>query len=455
MPFDAKVYKVLIASPSDVQDERNAVTQAIHDWNDDHSEAEGISFVPIRWERHSAPELGDTPQELINKYLVDKSDILIALFWSKLGSPTGKEKSGTVEEIKKFLDAGKLAMVYFCQRAIPQDLIGQPQFRKLQAFRKQIGPLGIYHTFNETQDLNEDLNRHLTTHMRRIKKTLSADEGETPGPAPAFSPTESTSQEDRKRALELAGQLPIGSGARQKSRERIVRDRQEFETKLTEHKYHNFQMRRGSFGLSIHPFELTQERIDFTKFSDAQILEMLSQSDTSSVGKVERFRDAVVVRTPFPSNLSAKRLTKLTDRGSLFLAARWFDDLGNDDMIVKWHPNDHWPHVVEDVFRYLTVFKNLRIPSYWTITISLFRMRRTLAVPEYNYEVANDVRINEEDDIHFEPITVNNTVDLSTPKAVKGLLETTYRDIWLQYGYPSRPNFDDKGKFIGMTPVPQ
>ena len=40
MAFQAKVYKIMIASPGDVDDERNIVRDVIAEWNAIHSEKE-------------------------------------------------------------------------------------------------------------------------------------------------------------------------------------------------------------------------------------------------------------------------------------------------------------------------------------------------------------------------------------------------------------------------------
>src|SRR3954470_10539434 len=43
MSFSASTYHVLITSPSDLADEREAATQAIYDWNVQHAAAKGLS----------------------------------------------------------------------------------------------------------------------------------------------------------------------------------------------------------------------------------------------------------------------------------------------------------------------------------------------------------------------------------------------------------------------------
>src|SRR5947209_17298538 len=99
MSFAARVFRVLIASPSDVTDERDIAVKTIQEWNDLHSPGRQVVLLPLRWETHSAPEYGRRPQEVINRQIVDHSDLLIGIFWTRIGSPTGEADSGTLEEI--------------------------------------------------------------------------------------------------------------------------------------------------------------------------------------------------------------------------------------------------------------------------------------------------------------------------------------------------------------------
>ena len=53
----------------------------------------------------------DNPQEVINEQVVSKSDILLGVFWSKLGTPTNTHSSGTIEEIIYFISQGKEVII--------------------------------------------------------------------------------------------------------------------------------------------------------------------------------------------------------------------------------------------------------------------------------------------------------------------------------------------------------
>jgi hypothetical protein len=58
MAFDAKVLRVLIASPGDVDEERNVIPEIINDWNAMNSVISKVVLMPVKWETHSAPLMG-------------------------------------------------------------------------------------------------------------------------------------------------------------------------------------------------------------------------------------------------------------------------------------------------------------------------------------------------------------------------------------------------------------
>lgn len=131
MSFSATVYRILIASPSDLTEEREAIKNNINLWNTQNSEQYKVVFMPTMWETNTTPRAGERPQEIINNQIVDKSDLLIGVFWTRIGSPTGVAESGTIEEIQRFIDSKKIASLYFSNKPIPPDGLNVEQFQKL------------------------------------------------------------------------------------------------------------------------------------------------------------------------------------------------------------------------------------------------------------------------------------------------------------------------------------
>jgi hypothetical protein len=168
MPYSATVFNVLIASPSDVPKERAAIAESLHDWNALHSQQTGYVLLPVMWESHSAPAMGDRPQAIINNQVVRNCDMLVGAFWTRLGSPTGVEESGTVEEIRWFLKQNKPVMLYYSKQQVDLDHIDTQQLEKLNEFKKSIRDKGIQEQYSSAEDLKQKLLRHLTIVMREM-----------------------------------------------------------------------------------------------------------------------------------------------------------------------------------------------------------------------------------------------------------------------------------------------
>ena len=66
MVFQAVAVRVMIASPSDVPAARDAVEQALHDWNQANAHHRAVVLMPWRWESSSVPLMGQPAQSAIN-----------------------------------------------------------------------------------------------------------------------------------------------------------------------------------------------------------------------------------------------------------------------------------------------------------------------------------------------------------------------------------------------------
>jgi hypothetical protein len=179
MPQATTTYRALIASPSDTREERLLIPTVLHEWNTLHTAAYGVVFLPNTWEIHSSPELGDRPQAIINRQVVDTCDLLIGAFWTRLGTPTGEADSGTIEEIERCAGAGKPVLLYFRSSPIPQSA-DLEQFQRVQDFKSRMFARGLVDSYESPADLREKLLRHL---LAKTREKLSHSVG-----APVASP---------------------------------------------------------------------------------------------------------------------------------------------------------------------------------------------------------------------------------------------------------------------------
>lgn len=168
MPFDARVFSVMIASPSDMEEERGLVNDVIADWNAAHARRRCVVLLAATWERDTHPELTGRPQEIINAQVLSGADLVVGLFWSRIGSHTGKEEGGAVEEIKAHAGAGKPAMLYFSNVDIPQARIDLDQLSKLRAFRSWANAAGLVHQFHTREQFRADFSRHLAAKVETL-----------------------------------------------------------------------------------------------------------------------------------------------------------------------------------------------------------------------------------------------------------------------------------------------
>lgn len=161
MAYQATVIPVMIASPGDVSEEREIIRSTIHDWNDVNAATSKVMLAPAGWDTHSAPELGTRPQELINSRILRDCDLLIGVFWTRLGTPTGKAESGTVEEIEEHISAGKPAMIYFSSRPVAPESIDAKQFAEVQAFKQKCRGIGLIEQFDDATQFREKFSKQL------------------------------------------------------------------------------------------------------------------------------------------------------------------------------------------------------------------------------------------------------------------------------------------------------
>ena len=99
MSFEARVIKTLIASPSDVISERKAIPEVLHAWNAANAETRrGVAPARDVGNTRSPPVDGSSaPGDHQQAVRQELGDVLIGVFWTRIGTHTGVAESGTVE----------------------------------------------------------------------------------------------------------------------------------------------------------------------------------------------------------------------------------------------------------------------------------------------------------------------------------------------------------------------
>jgi tetratricopeptide (TPR) repeat protein len=185
MQTGVTIYGVLIASPGDTQEARVAVREAIALWNASHGKTKKVMLNPVGWESDASPVMGEEAQATINRQLVDDADILVALFHTRLGTPTSAAASGTVEEIDRFLHSSRLVSIYFNTAPLPHD-VDIEELARLRDYERTFRTQGLIGSFFSAQELKTLLQRDLTHHVDHLQgdsvqqKTSASSPSEVP-----------------------------------------------------------------------------------------------------------------------------------------------------------------------------------------------------------------------------------------------------------------------------------
>jgi hypothetical protein len=152
-PRTTYTYHVFLASPGDVNEERQHVRQFFERYNRHHARLWNVRFEVVDWENYSAIGVG-RPQELITQQTLEKYKdslaLVVGIMGQRFGMPTGEAESGTEEEfnwaLESNLDSGWPEIKWFFRKveqfvapADPKAITkALKQWKKVNAFRERL-----------------------------------------------------------------------------------------------------------------------------------------------------------------------------------------------------------------------------------------------------------------------------------------------------------------------------
>jgi hypothetical protein len=151
MPKPVLVLRVVVASPGDVLDERNTLAEVLDEVNRDTAHPAELHLELARWETDARPGFhAGGPQGLIDPILnISDCDLMIGIFWSRMGSPIPSGKTGSEHEFytaymswcqKKRPEI----YTYFCTRTPkPKSKQDREQIARLEEFKKRFPKTGF------------------------------------------------------------------------------------------------------------------------------------------------------------------------------------------------------------------------------------------------------------------------------------------------------------------------
>lgn len=164
------VLRIFLASPGDVKPEREMIFALKDELDLVIGKDKNIKFEIVNWEKNSYPGKGDDAQSVINSQIGDEYDIFLGIFWQRLGTPTSRHESGTVEEYenakKKYeLDKENTHILMYFKTEGSQNIynIDLDQLQKVKDFKNRISSEDgiLYAEFERTEDLQNAIRLNL------------------------------------------------------------------------------------------------------------------------------------------------------------------------------------------------------------------------------------------------------------------------------------------------------
>jgi hypothetical protein len=169
--------RLVLASPSDVESEWKLVSKIVAELNHGMAAELGFRVDVATWQTDVFPgfhPLG--PQGHIDALLkIEDADILLAIFWTRFGTPVADAQSGTQHEIMRAISAWTArgtphVMVYFKTAPYsPSTRDESEQWSKVLAFRDSFPHGGLWGSFRTRSQFEDQIRRDLTNVLRAHK----------------------------------------------------------------------------------------------------------------------------------------------------------------------------------------------------------------------------------------------------------------------------------------------
>jgi hypothetical protein len=154
---------VFLASPGDVPTERRYVGEIVADLNRTVASDKDVVLQVVSWENDAYPGYGQDAQAIINAQIAEMSKyaLFVGIMWNRLGTPTSRAPSGTVEEFERAVQASKQngqPDIWFYFRESPSKMDTEEQLEqrgKVLAFKKQVQTNGMPWPYKNPLDFRD------------------------------------------------------------------------------------------------------------------------------------------------------------------------------------------------------------------------------------------------------------------------------------------------------------
>lgn len=146
--------KIFISCPGDIKAELDSIRLIVEEVNKTSGRQNSYFIETLNWTTDTYTQVGEDPQDVINSQLESEYDILVGLMWLRFGTPTKRDKSGTVEEINRAIKAGNKELLLYFKTTPPENInsLDLEQLTNIREFKKELSQNGVlYKEYNSIE----------------------------------------------------------------------------------------------------------------------------------------------------------------------------------------------------------------------------------------------------------------------------------------------------------------
>ncbi|MDE2887550.1 MAG: hypothetical protein OXR72_04995 [Gemmatimonadota bacterium] len=164
---------VFVASPSDVKQEREVLETVVREINPILIRRFKVQLNLLKWET-AYPGFGADAQAVIDEQMSSDYQIFIGILWCRIGTPTKRANSGTIEEFEKAKaradsDPDSVQIMIYFKTTWPETPLHKmdlEQMSRVNEFREQISKSGLYCEFKSAVDFESLIRVHLQNYVQ-------------------------------------------------------------------------------------------------------------------------------------------------------------------------------------------------------------------------------------------------------------------------------------------------
>lgn len=174
-------YSVFISCPSDCEAYKDVVVHTLGVVSSVLEKLISVRIKPIYYKTDISAGASQSTQEVINPKVLGQYDIYVGLFWTRVGTPTERYASGTVEELYSALEQKKEGRVVEVHLYFSEDFT-HADFRRsdapgLENLREQLRREGVlYKSFKSTLELGREIGLAIRDDVSILTSVTDASE---------------------------------------------------------------------------------------------------------------------------------------------------------------------------------------------------------------------------------------------------------------------------------------